>query len=134
MSRIFVVHGSGHIDDIATDPAGKLNVLAHHSDPLGMNGNEVSVLKQTNDENLGRLMECTDGLVCDPVIRCGVRELNHLMDHATHGGTGDDAVGGLLILADLLQGQGARANQGLQWMLADFAALGGRGKGLLGSS
>ena len=39
-------------DNTATDPPGKLDVLWHDGDPLGVDGAQVGVLKQTNKVGL----------------------------------------------------------------------------------
>ena len=42
---------------LATDPAGQLHILGHDCDPLGMDGTQVGVLKQSNKVGLAGLLQ-----------------------------------------------------------------------------
>ena len=41
---------------LATDPAGQLHILGHDGDPLGVDGAQVGVLKQSNKVGLASLL------------------------------------------------------------------------------
>ena len=45
------------LSPLATDAPGQLDVLGHDGDPLGVNGAQVGVLKQTNEVGLAGLLE-----------------------------------------------------------------------------
>ena len=47
---------------LTADSAGELHVLGHDGDTLGMDGAEVGVLEDTDDEGLGGFLEGVDGL------------------------------------------------------------------------
>ena len=42
---------------LATDPPSQLDILGHNSDPLGMDGTEVGVLKETHKVSLASLLK-----------------------------------------------------------------------------
>lgn len=42
---------------VSSDPAGKVHVLLHHSDPVRMNGTKLSILKESDQEGLRCLLE-----------------------------------------------------------------------------
>ena len=42
---------------LATDPTGQLHILGHDCDPLGMDGTQVGVLKQSNKVGLAGLLQ-----------------------------------------------------------------------------
>lgn len=44
------------LSPLTPDSPGKLNVLGHDGNTLGMDGAEVSVFKQSNEVRLGRLL------------------------------------------------------------------------------
>lgn len=45
------------LEALAPDAAGEIQVLLHHGDPRRVNGAEVSVLKETSQVALGRLLQ-----------------------------------------------------------------------------
>lgn len=50
----------GHLSPFATDPASELNVLWHNSNPLSMDGAEISVLKKPNQVRFRSLLESSN--------------------------------------------------------------------------
>ena len=62
------------LHSLSPKAAGKLHVLGHDRDALGVDGAQVGVLKQANKARLGRLLKGADGLgrkaqvglECDP--------------------------------------------------------------------
>jgi len=48
----FVVVKRDFLGPLATDAAGKLDVLGHDGDTLGVDGAQVGVLEQTNEVSL----------------------------------------------------------------------------------
>ena len=51
-----------HLRALATDAAGKLDVLGHDGHTLGVDGAEVGVLEETDEVRLGGLLECLFGV------------------------------------------------------------------------
>ena len=49
------------LSTLTTDPAGKLDVLGHDGDTLGVDGAQVGVLKESNKVSLRGLLEGHDG-------------------------------------------------------------------------
>ena len=54
--RLFWVEGR-ELSSLSTDPPGQLDVLGHDGDPLGVDGAEVGVLKETHEVGLTGLLE-----------------------------------------------------------------------------
>ena len=46
-----------NLSSLSTDSSGQLDVLRHDGDPLGVDGAQVGVLKQTNKVGLTGLLE-----------------------------------------------------------------------------
>ena len=52
--------GDSFLSTLATDAAGKLDVLGHDGDTLGVDGAQVGVLKETNQVSLRGLLKGHD--------------------------------------------------------------------------
>ena len=50
-----------YLSTLTTDTAGKLDVLWHDGDTLGVDGAQVGVLEKTNEVSLASLLEGHDG-------------------------------------------------------------------------
>ena len=72
-----------------------------------MDGAEVGVLEEADEVGLGGLLEGEDGRGLEAEV--GLEVLGDLTDEALEGGLADEEVGGLLVLADLAEGDGAGA-------------------------
>ena len=48
------------LSPLATDAPGQLDVLGHDGDPLGVDGAQVGVLKQTDEVSLASLLQSHD--------------------------------------------------------------------------
>merc|ERR1719322_2029889 len=104
------LHGSrsaAALSPLAADPPGELDVLGHDGDPLGVDGAQVGVLKETDQVGLGRLLEGTDGRGLEPEV--GLKVLGDLPHQALEGQLADEQLGGLLVPPDLTEGHGSRA-------------------------
>ena len=99
--------GENALRALAADPAGQLDVLGHDGHPLGVDGRQVGVLEQADQVGLGRLLQGQDGGRLEAQV--GLEVLGDLTDQALEGQLADQQVGRLLVLADLTQGDGARA-------------------------
>ena len=116
-----------NLGTLATDAAGELDVLGHDGDALGVDGAEVGVLEEADEVGLGRLLEGEDGGGLEAEV--GLEVLGDLADEALEGELADEELGGLLVLADLAEGDGAGA---VAVGLLDASGGGGRLAGGLG--
>ena len=89
----------------AADAAGKLHVLRHDGDPLGMDGAEVGVLEEAHKVGFGSLLERKDGGGLEAKV--GLEVLGDLTDEALERELADEQVGGLLVPADLTESDGS---------------------------
>jgi histone H3 len=112
---------------LATDAAGKLDVLGHDGHTLGVDGREVGVLEQADEVGLGGLLEGQDGGALEAEVRLEV--LGDLTDQALEGQLADQQLGALLVAADLAEGDSAGS---VPVGLLDTAGGGGRLAGRLG--
>ena len=92
---------------LTADAAGKLNVLGHDGDTLGVDGAQVGVLEETHEIRLGGFLEGEDGGGLEPEV--GLEVLGDLADEALEGELADQELGGLLVLADLTKRDGTGA-------------------------
>ena len=98
---------TGRLRALATDAAGKLDVLGHDGDTLGVDGSEVGVLEEADEVSLGGLLEGKDGRALEAEI--GLEVLGNLTDKALEGQLADEELGGLLVAADLTESDGTGA-------------------------
>ena len=64
--RLFWVEGR-ELSSLSTDPPGQLDVPGHDGDPLGVDGAQVGVLKQSNKVSLAGLLKSHDGGALEPL-------------------------------------------------------------------
>ncbi len=92
---------------LATDAACELDVLGHDGDALGVDCAQVGVLKQTDQVGLSCLLQSEH---CGRLkAQIGLVVLGNLTNQALEWQLADQQVGGLLVLANLTQGDGTRA-------------------------
>ena len=91
---------------LSTDSAGKLDVLGHDGDTLGVDGAQVGVLKQTNKVSLASLLEGHDGRALEPQVSLEV--LGNLTDQTLEGQLADEELSGLLVSPDLTESHSSR--------------------------
>jgi histone H3 len=92
---------------LATDAAGKLDVLGHDGDTLGVDGSEVGVLEEADEVSLGGLLEGKNGGALEAEI--GLEVLGNLTNKALERQLADEELSGLLVAADLTESDGARS-------------------------
>ena len=97
----------GRLGTLTTDAAGKLDVLWHDGDTLGVDGTEVGVLEEANEVGLGSLLESEDGGGLETKV--GLEVLGDLTDETLEWELADEELGGLLVPADLAKGDGSGA-------------------------
>ena len=76
------------LSTFSTDAAGKLDVLGHDGDTLGMDGTQVGVLKETNQVSLRGLLESHDSRGLETEVSLEV--LGNLTDKALEGQLADE--------------------------------------------
>lgn len=99
--------GLACLGSLSTNAAGKLDVLGHDSDTLGVNGAQVGVLKQANKVGLSGFLQSQDSGGLESEIRLEV--LGNLTDKALEGSLADEEIRRLLVLADLAESDGSRS-------------------------
>jgi len=109
------------LSSLSTDPPGELNVLGHDGDPLGVDGAQVGVLKQTNKVGLASLLEGHDGGGLEPEVSLEV--LGDLPHQTLEGQLADEELGRLLVSPDLTESHSAGS---VSVRLLDSSGGGGR--------
>ena len=113
---------------LTTDAAGKLDVLWHDGDTLGVDGTEVGVLEEANEVGLGCLLEGKDGRGLETKVSLEV--LGDLADETLEWELADKELGGLLVATDFAKGD--RAWSVTVWLLDASSGWGGLASGLGG--
>ena len=111
---------------LTTDSAGKLHILGHDGDSLGVDGAEVGVLEETDHVGLGSLLEGEDSRGLETELVSVLR--SDFTDESLEGQFADEELGGLLEASDLTESDGAGSEA-----MGFLDAVGGR-LGLLGGS
>ncbi|CAL8998564.1 unnamed protein product [Prunus brigantina] len=91
----------GFLSPLPSNSTSKLDVLGHNGDPLGMNGAEVGVLKETYQVGLRRLLQRRHGAALEPEI--GLEVLSNLSHKPLERKLADQELSALLVLPDLSQ-------------------------------
>ena len=92
------------LSSLSTDPPGELDVLGHDGDPLGVDGAQVGVLKESDQVGLAGLLQSHDGAGLEPQVSLEV--LGNLPDEPLEGKLADEELGRLLVSPDLPEGDG----------------------------
>ena len=109
-----------------TDSAGKLHILGHDGNSLGVDGAEVSVLEKANHVSLRGLLKGKNGWGLETELVSVLR--GDLTDESLEGELADEELGGLLETSDLSESDCAGSES-----MGFLDAVGGR-LCLLGSS
>ena len=94
------------LSTLSRDTAGKLDVLGHDSDTLGVDGTQVGVLKEANQVSLTGLLEGHDSRALEPQVSLEI--LGNLSDETLEGELADEKLSGLLVPSDLTEGNCSR--------------------------
>ena len=94
------------LSPLAADPPSQLDVLGHNGHPLGVDGAQVGVFKETDQVGLGSLLESCDGRALEAQVRLEV--LGNLTHQPLEGKLPDEELGGLLVATDLTERHSAR--------------------------
>lgn len=92
------------LSTFTTDTAGKLDVLGHDGDTLGVDGAQVGILEETDEVSLGRLLEGHDSRGLEAEISLEI--LGDLTNESLEGKLADEQFGGLLVAPDLTKSDG----------------------------
>ena len=89
---------------LATEAAGKLDVLALNGDTLGVDGAEVGVFEERDEVCLNGLLQSADGRALEAQV--GLEVLGDLTDQALEGQLADQKLGALLVATDFTESDG----------------------------
>ena len=87
---------------LTADSAGKLDVLGHDGDTLGVDGAKVGVLEEADEVGFAGFLEGHDGGALESQL--GLEVLSDLADEALEGQLADQKLGALLVTTDLTEG------------------------------
>ena len=90
---------------LATDSAGKLDVLGHDCHTLGVDGAQVGVLEETDQVCLAGLLKSHDGRALEAEISLEV--LSDFTYKTLEWELADEKLGGLLVTTDLTESDGS---------------------------
>ena len=76
--RYSFVQETGDLSSLATDTSSQLDVLGHNGDPLGVNGAQVGVFKESDEVSLASFLEGHDGGALEAQV--GLEVLSDLTD------------------------------------------------------
>lgn len=113
-----------NLSSLATDSPGKLDVLGHDGDPLGVDGAQVGVLKESNQVGLTGFLESGNSRALEPQV--GLEVLCNFTDQTLEWELADEELSGLLVTTDLTQSNGTRlVTMGLLDTSGGWGALAG---------
>ncbi len=95
-----------NLSPLATDSPGQLDVLGHDGDPLGMDGAQVGVLKESNKVGLTGFLESSHSRALEPQVSLEV--LSNLTNQTLEGELADEELSGLLVTTDLTKSHSSR--------------------------
>ena len=93
------------LSTLATDAAGKLDVLWHDGHTLGVDRAKVGVLEETDEVSLASLLQSHHRGALEAKI--GLEVLSDLTDQTLERELAQKQLGGLLVTTDLTQGDGS---------------------------
>ena len=94
------------LSTLTADTAGKLDILGHDGNTLGVDGAQVGVLEQTNEVSLRGLLEGHDGGGLETEVSLEV--LGDLTHKTLERQLADQELGGLLVTTDLTKSNSTR--------------------------
>jgi len=118
----FYVVKRDFLGPLATDAAGKLDVLWHDGHTFGMDGTQVGVLEQTNKVSLRGLLQSHDGRALEAQVSLEV--LGDLTHQTLEGQLADQELSALLVSTDLTESHSSRpVTMGLLHTSGSWGAL-----------
>jgi histone H3 len=97
-------HERKSLRTLATEAAGKLDVLGLDGDTLRVDGAKVGVLEEGDEVSLNGLLESTDGRRLEAQV--GLEVLSNLTDETLEGELADEQLSGLLVATNLTESDG----------------------------
>ena len=94
------------LSTLATDTAGKLDVLGHDGDTFGVDGAQVGVFKEPDEVGLGSFLESHDGRGLESEVSLEV--LCDFTHQTLEGKLADEELSALLVTTDLTESYGTR--------------------------
>ena len=77
-----------NLGPLSTDPTCQLDVLGHDSDPLGVDGAQVGVLKETYEVSLAGFLKSSNSRALEPQV--GLEILGNFTDEPLEGELADE--------------------------------------------
>ena len=96
----------GKLSTLSTDTTGKLDVLGHVGDTLGVDSTQVGVLKEADEVSLTGLLEGHNSRALESEVSLEI--LGNLSDKTLEGELADEKLSGLLVPSDLMEGNSSR--------------------------
>ena len=93
-----------NLSTLSADTAGKLDVLGHDGDTLGVDGAQVGVFEESYEVGFGSFLEGHDSRALETEISFEV--LGDFTDQALEGKLADEELSALLVTTDLTEGNG----------------------------
>ena len=91
---------------LATDAASQLDILGHDGHPLGVDGAQVGVLKQSHQVGFAGLLQSGYSRTLEAEVSLEV--LGDLTNQTLEGQLADQELSGLLVATDLTESHGTR--------------------------
>ena len=91
---------------LATDAASQLDILGHDGHPLGVDGAQVGVLKQSHQVGFAGLLQSGHGRALEAEVSLEV--LGDFTNQTLEGQLADQELSGLLVATDLTESHGTR--------------------------
>ena len=95
-----------YLGSFASDSSSQLDVLWHNGDPLGVDGAQVCVLKETNQVSFRCLLKGSHGCALEPQVSLEI--LSNLPHEPLERQLSDEQFSGLLVTTDFSQGNSTR--------------------------
>ena len=94
------------LSTLSADTSGKLDILGHDGDTLGMDRAQVGVLKKTNQVGLAGFLQSHNGRALESQVSLEI--LGNFPDQPLEGQFPDEQLSALLVTSDLSQSNGSR--------------------------
>ena len=92
---------------LATDSAGKLDVLRHDGDSLGVDGGQVGIFEKPNKVSLSSLLKSQDGRSLESQV--SLKILGDFSDKSLERKLSDQELSRLLVSSDFTKSDGTRS-------------------------
>ena len=102
----------------ATDTTGKLDVLGHDGDSLGMDGTQVGVFKESNQVSLRGFLKSHNSAGLEPQISLEI--LGDFSHQSLEGKFADKQFGRFLVATNFTEGDGSRPKKELKFVSGEF--------------